>query len=135
MKRHHRHPYHTLRWFAGAWLTGSLLLCAFSPVGFASLASSGDFRLLSAVVSAIWLVDLVLVTRLTIWLTSLLLLVPLCLLIPWACWILSDSLRTDSAVVGVPIAGILLGLSALYYRYVWLWWLEHPRHKDREPAA
>lgn len=134
MARQPRHPYVTLRWVAGGLLVLSLFACATSPVGFASLAWSGDFRLLSVVVAAIWLADLVIVTRFTIWLTSLVLLVPLCFLIPWASWILSDSLRTDSAVLGVPIAALLFGVSALYYRYVWLWWLCHPRHKAQGPA-
>lgn len=130
-----RHPYVVLRWVAGAWLTISLLICALSPEGFASLAKSLDFRLQSALYAAIWLADLVLVTRLTIWLTSTVLLVPLAALAPLAMgWALWDAYQTNRPFLPMLVAAPLLGISVLYYRYVWLWWLEHPRHKAQEPT-
>lgn len=136
MAQQPRHPYVILRWVAGAWLTISLLVCALSPEGFASLARFLDFRLQSAVYAALWLADLVIVTRFTIWLTSTVLLVPLAVLAPLAMgWALLEGRQTDRPFLPMLVAAPLLGASVLYYRYAWLWWLEHPRHKDREPAA
>jgi len=136
MAQQHRHPYVTLRWVAGGWLTLSLFLCTVSPAGFASLAKSLDFRFQSAAFAILWLADLVLVTRFTIWLTSLVLLVPLAGLAPLAiCWAFSEAHQTDRPFLPMLVAAPLLGASVLYYRYAWLWWLEHPGHKDPEPAA
>ena len=136
MAQQPHHPYVILRWVAGGWLIGSLCLCVVSQVGFASLVKSGDFRLLSVVVAAIWLADLVIITRFTIWLTSTVLLVPLASLAPLAMgWALWEAYQTSYPFLPMLIAAPLLGISVLYYKYVWLWWLEHPRHKDREPLA
>lgn len=136
MAQQPRHPYVVLRWVAGALLVISLLTCSLSPVGFAKLARSGDFRFLLVVAAAIWLADLVIVTRFTIWLTSLVLLVPLAALAPLAMgWAFSEAHQTDRPFLPMLVAAPLIGASVLYYRYAWLWWLEHPRHEDREPAA
>lgn len=130
-----RHPYVVLRWVAGALLTVSCLACALSPEGFASLARSLDFRFQSVVYAALWLADLVLVTRLTIWLTSAVLLLPLAALAPLAmCWVFSKACQTDRPFLPMLAVAPLLGISVFYYRYVWLWWLEHPGHKAQGSA-
>lgn len=124
-----RHPYVILRWAAGTWLMISLLVCALSPEGFASLAKSLDFRLQSAVYAALWLASLACVTRLTPWLTLLVLLLPLAWFAPLAMgWALWDAYHTNRPFLPMLVAAPLLGISVLYYRHVWLWWLNHPRH-------